>query len=214
MAALTFYPTFDGGNMGQSPGGSETTSATGWTVAKTAPTVYSRESLGTERAASTFAATAEPSGTPNLATLTDGEVTDPLSGTFSAGVWTATLKVIAVTSGGDQDGNLRFRIWKCNATLTTFTELTSGVIDGGTVTNLATTLAQTSAGATASIGPFTLTNECIYLQLAWKITGAGGATNRDVLLRKGPGITLVTPNFTATAAGTTYTEAGHGVEHG
>lgn len=199
MAAQTLFIDADGGIAGLTTvdPGAESTTATGWTVAKVAPTVYSEINPGVEQASGTFAAPVLPDGT-----FGDLISTSSFTGVFDAGVWTATMKVIAVTSGGDQDGALMFRLGKYDATLTTFTQLTSAVVTCGTVTNLTTAAAQTSAGSTPSIGPFTLTNEFLSIAIAWKITGAGGANTRDVLMRKATGITLVTPNFTAAAAAT------------
>lgn len=204
MAALTYFLVADNASFSQGletvDPGAEASTSTGWTVAKVAATNYSEMAGVIKRASTTFAATALPNASPDLAILGDSMGTvAKLSGTFDAGVWAATFKVIAVTSGGDQDGNIRYRIWK-SADASSFTELTSGAIVCGTVTNLATTASQTSAGSTASIGPFTLSNEWLFLQVAWQISGAGGANTRDVVLRKGTGITLVTPNFTAAAA--------------
>jgi len=183
--------------------GAEVTAVSGWTVAKVAPTVYSFFVSGVERLSSTFAATVQPdNSTGDVASCVAGSAGTPdlLTGTFAAGVWTASMKVIAVTLGGTQDGNLRFRIFKSNAAFSVFTELTSGGIDCGVVTNLAVGTAQASSGSTGSIGPFTFTNEVVWLQLGWKITGAGGSNTCDVLFRKGTAITLVTPNFTAGGA--------------
>lgn len=207
MAALTYFIDADWpitgvhGSTGLTltDPGAESSTVTGWTVAKIAPTAYSEISPGTKQVSGSFTSTAVPPAAFAGDLITDAA----LNGTFAAGVWTAAMKVIAVVSGGDQDGNLRFRLWKT----TLFngsgvsTELTSGAIECGTVTNLTTAAAQASSGSTASIGPFTLTNEFLVLALAWKITGAGGANTRDVVMRKGTGITLVTPNFTAAAAG-------------
>lgn len=180
--------------------GTEATSSpnTGWTVAKVAPTAYDRMLARAKDSSAFFGATVEPSGSPNSGGAgPDSCATDAvLNGTFAAGVWTVTEKVIAVTSGGDQDGNLRFRLWK-SANGSSFTELTSGAIDCSTVTNLATGTSQTTSASTGSIGPFTFTNEYLFVEFAWKITGAGGANTRDVIFRVGTGITLVTPTFTA-----------------
>lgn len=218
MAALTYFIDADRTITGVhgatgltlSDPGAEASTVSGWTVAKVAPTVYCDLFAGTKVASTSFAAPALPA-TPWSG---NGLITDAaLTGTFSAGIWTATMKVIAVVSGGDQDGNLRFRLWKT----TLFdgsgvtTELTSVAIDGGTVTNLTTAAAVASSGSTASIGPFTLSNEYLMLAVAWKISGAGGANTRDVVMRKATGITLVTPNFTPSAA--LPFQASEGEEH-
>jgi hypothetical protein len=217
LAAQTWFldPSSGFGGLSITDPGAEATSSTGWTVAKTAPTVYSLMSNGVERAAGTFGATAVPNGTsnPDGADSMISPLASPISGTYDAGTWTASFKVIGVSSGGDADGLIRAALWRCDSAFTTFT-LLAGPTEGGTVTNLATATSQASTVSFAGVAAKTLTSEHLVLQVGWKITGAGGATSRDVLLRVATGITLVTPNFTVAAAGNTYTKAGFGKENG
>jgi hypothetical protein len=130
----------------------------------------------------------------------------PSTGTFSGDTWYSSLSVIGVTSGGDQDGRARFRLWRsANPDATVPTELDSlGTIIGTTVTNLSTTVAQSSSGS-GFIPIFALQNEYLFLQAAWETTGAGGAADRDVLIRYGSlsaidGSGLVTAPFLDGAA--------------
>lgn len=200
MAAQTWWIDPSAGALQISDPGAESTTSTGWTVAKTAPTVYSPMSIGSEEAAATFGATAKPDGSTIGGSTFDflnSNVGSPLSGTYALGTWTAAFKVVAVSSGGDQDGLVRACLWKANAAVTVFTLIASPV-EGGAVTNLATSAAQASTVTFSSVPSVTLTNEVLILQIGWKITGAGGAVSRDVLLRRGTPITLVTPSFTAT----------------
>jgi hypothetical protein len=76
---------------------------------------------------------------------------------------------------------------------------------GTTVTNLSTTVAQSSA-ASAFIPFFDIANEYLFMQVAWEITGAGAAIDRDVLVRYGSmgatdGSGLVTSAFSNLAGG-------------
>jgi hypothetical protein len=85
------------------------------------------------------------------------------------------------------------------------TDLVPGTFVGTTVTNLSTTVAQSSA-ASVFVPTFTLVNEYLFLQAAWEITGVGGAVDRDVLVRYGSisqvdGSGLVTAPFANAAAG-------------
>jgi len=189
-SVLTLYcanPIVSGGNAGtlQTTVPPASTSTTGWTVATTASGNYSRQTYTTEKAATTFAGTPQPATAP-LGSAEDCWRYGPSTGTFSAGTWYSSLSVIGVTSGGDQDGRARFRFWRSNnPDATTPTELDSlGTIIGTTVTNLSTTVAQSSSGS-GYIGPFTLNNEYLFMQAAWEITGAGAAVDRDVLIRYG-----------------------------
>ena len=189
-SVVTLYcaqPIVSGGNAGtlQTTVPPASTSTTGWTVATTASGNYSRQTYNTEKAATTFAGTPQPASAP-LGSAEDCWRYGPSTGTFSAGTWYSSLSVIGVTSGGDQDGRARFRFWRSNnPDATTPTELDSlGTIIGTTVTNLSTTVAQSSSGS-GYIGPFTLNNEYLFMQAAWEITGAGAAVDRDVLIRYG-----------------------------
>lgn len=212
-SVLTLYcanPVVSGGNAGtlQTSVPPASTSTTGWTVATTASGNYSRQTYNTERAAATFGTTPQPSSSP-LGSGEDCWRYGPSTGTFSAGTWYSSLSVIGVTSGGDQDGRARFRLWRsANANATSPTELDSiGTIIGTTVTNLSTTVAQSSSGS-GYIGPFFLNNEYLFLQAAWEITGAGAAADRDVLIRYGSmnatdGSGLVTAAFNSGAVTST-----------
>src|ERR1051325_6184727 len=121
MAVETWYMTPDTTALVSTNTGAEATTATGWTVAKVAPTVYALMDASTERASASFGATAVPAGvtpttiTPAACLLQFNETgANHADGTFATGTWTATFKVIAVTSGGDQNGLIRAALWKCS----------------------------------------------------------------------------------------------------
>ena len=192
----------------------QTTSVTGWTVAKTAANRYSDLANGTERAAGTFGTTILPNTTapvvdnsyaataiytpPTL--LSDVQSISTLyeyNGYFPAGTWTFTFPVIAVTAGGVQDGAITMRVFKAPRSGTAFgttTELTSDLLQGTTVTNLTTTTAQNST-VTWAAPAFFLNKEFLICKMAWRITGAGNANNQDVLLRYGTGATITSSAF-------------------
>lgn len=183
------------------PGAS--TSTTGWTVGKIAAANYSRMTTINEKATGTFGATAQPSGAPANSAEDCFRISAATTGDFSTGTWYSSLSVIAVSAGGAQDGRARFRIWRsANADGTTATEVTQGTMVGTTVTNLATTVAQSSSASTL-VAAFSLANEYLFLQCAWEITGVGSANAQDVLIRLGSlapttGSGLATATFTAT----------------
>lgn len=148
------------------PGAS--TSTTGWIQGTTAVGNYSRLSFRDERAASTFAGTAQPSGSPLGKAQDCFRISGVTTGDFSAGTWYSSLSVIAVTSGGFQDGRARFRIWRsANADGTTATEITAGTMVGTSVADLATTVAQSSSAST-QVGAFSVSNEYLFQQIAWE----------------------------------------------
>lgn len=177
------------------------TSTTGWTVGTTALGNHSRMTYNTEKAASTFqGATPEPSGAPLGSAQDCWRLSGITTGQFSLGTWFSAVSLLAVTNGGTQDGNARFRIWRSsNADGTGATELTAGTMIGTVVTNLSTTVAQTSSASTR-IAASNLTNEYVFLQCAWEITGAAGNANADVLARVGPITSLTAGSFLVTSA--------------
>lgn len=190
----------------------QTTSVTGWTVAKLAANNYGELNNGLE--STVFSTTIVPNATaptvdnsyaataiytpPTLLNSTDSICTlYEYNGYFPAGNWIFSFPVIAVTSGGDQDGAITMRVFKAARSGTAFsgtTELTAALLQGTTVTNLTTTTAQTST-VTWAAPAFFLNNEFLICKIAWRIIGAGGANTRDVLLRWGTGATMTTPTF-------------------
>jgi hypothetical protein len=86
------------------------------------------------------------------------------------------------------------------------TEVTNGTMVGATVTNLSTTVAQSSA-ASQRVVAFPVNNEYLFLQPAWEISGAGAAADRDIVVRYGSmgatdGSGLVTAAFAVAGAPT------------
>lgn len=198
----------------EAPAATAATSATGWTVGKTALGNYSILNQGLEQGTGTFATTIIPAATaptvdnnyPSTAIYTPPTLlnsTDSIStlyeynGVFPAGTWTFNFPVIAVTAGGVQDGNIGIRVWRglrSGTAWASVTELTAARLEGTLVSNLTTTVAQTST-VTWSAPAFTLQNEFLIVSVAWEITGAGNANGQDVLLRWGSGASMVSPNF-------------------
>lgn len=177
MSILTLYmnnPEQSNSSAGlldlTTPGAS--TSTTGWIVGNTlVPARYSRQSFRQERDAVTFTSTAEPSDVPLGKAQDCWRISVGTSGTFSAGTWYSSVSVIAVSSGGFQDGRARFRIWRSsNEDGTSATEVTAGTMVGSLVTDLSTTVAQSSSAST-QIASFSLSGEYLFLQVAWENTG-------------------------------------------
>jgi hypothetical protein len=117
------------------------------------------------------------------------------NGTIPAGTWTLNFSVLALTAGGSQDGRIRARIWRSpSPTGAGAVELTSGIQTGTTVTNLTTTTPQTST-VTVALPSITLTNEYVFVQVAWDVTGAGASAFCDVMLLQGAASFFSTPAF-------------------
>lgn len=184
--------------MSETSPGTDATSAVGWTVGTQGGPIRASLDSGTKRASNTFSGTTQPDGTLDNSLGDALRSTNPYTGTFATGTWTFNFTVIGVTNSGAQDGIAYYRILKGSASDgSNATEVTSGSVTGSTVTNLTTT-AQTSSATTSSISSFTADNEYIFCQVAWEITGAGGMTTTDVVMRVGTNSTrLVSPTFTA-----------------
>ncbi|OGS01552.1 MAG: hypothetical protein A2V88_02695 [Elusimicrobia bacterium RBG_16_66_12] len=207
MAAKTWYVTntivgSTHQEMSESSPGSDATSSPnyGWTVGASAAGTYCRADAGSEITG--FAASPiEPDGSI-VTTANAGDCwrsANAMTGTFDTGTWLFQMAVIAVTAGGQMDGNAGFRLFKGKAANgSDAVEITSGRLVGSTVTNLATSAQQNSIHNSTSIPGFSVDGEYIFVQVGWEITGAG-AMLHDCIHRIGTTASLVTsPNFSAT----------------
>lgn len=207
MAALTWYLTNNSASVGSDlsasdPGAEAYRSpTTGWVVS-TGSTNRSAYYNDVERAASTFADTTPPDG--SLDTTNGDFWTSPttLNGSFDSGNWNIHVAVRAQTLGDTHDGLAYARVFRgANQDGSSATEVTGGTTAGSGVTDLLSTATQVST-VVISIGAFSVTNEYIFIQLAWGRTGGAGMTNGDVNLRIGNGSStgsrVVTTNFTET----------------
>lgn len=210
MAALTWYLTNNsvsvGSDLSETDPGAEAyrSPVTGWIVS-TGSTNHSAYFNDVERAASTFADANPPDG--SLDTTNGDFWTSPaaLTGDFASGNWNVHFACQAQTNGGAQDGRMRCRLFRGpNQDGSSATEITAAQQQGGLVTDLATATTQVST-ATFNPGAFSVTNEYLFIQLAWERTGAGGMTTSDVNVRighgSGNGSRVVTADFTATSTG-------------
>lgn len=209
MSILTWYcanPEQSGSSAGlltlTQPGAS--TSTTGWIVPSGESGTYSRMSFRQEKANTTFAYDpVQPDSGPLGLGQDCWRISDATTGDFSAGTWYSSLSVIGVTAGGIQDGRARFRLWRSsNADGTSATEVTAGAMIGTAITNLSTTVAQSSSAST-QIGAFSLANEYLFMQTVWETSNT----------------TITFDTFSSVAAGTstlswTHTPSGDGLIQG
>lgn len=192
MPAKTWYLTNAsvsvGSDLSETDPGAEAyrSPVTGWIVG-TGATNHSEYENDAERASSTFTGTTVPDGSLDTV-LGDFWVSPaPITGSFDAGNWNVHFACRANNNGGAQDGRMRCRLFRGpNQDGSGATEITAAQQQGGLVTNLATSATQVST-ATFDPGAFSVTNEYIFIQLAWERTGAGGMTTADVNVRIGNG---------------------------
>ena len=177
------------------------TLTTGWTVGQATAGEMSSMAAQVERARITFTATAQPSGAPSGVIGDCFRTPSRLRGDFLAGNFVCAFPVIAVSSGNNQDGRIRLRLWRSRFPDGALAhEITGSTLLGTVVTNLATSLQQIST-VTLTLPAFALAREFLFFQIAWEITGAGSTITRDVLLRSGLDAQITTPDLNLT---TTY----------
>lgn len=205
MPALTWYLTNNsvsaGSDLSLTDPGAEAyrSPVTGWVVS-TGLTNHSEWFNDVERAATTFTGTTVPDG--SLDTTNGDFWTSPtaLSGSFASANWNVHFSCRANTLGDTQDGRIRIRLFRgVNQDGSSATEITSAQQQGGLVTNLLTSATQVST-VTWNPGVISVTNEYIFVQLAWERTGAAGMSSGDVNARIGgaSGSRVITADFTAT----------------
>jgi hypothetical protein len=172
-----------------------TTSNSGWVVG-TGATLNSELQALNERASTTFVGSTVPDGTLDT-TLKDAFRTPILTGTFASGNWTFTFAVQSPTQGGAADGQIVFRLIKANADGSGATEITSAQQSASVCTNVSTS--DVNGTLTFNPGAITFTSQYLFIQVAWKRTGAGGMTTTNIRLRAGTastGTTVLSSDFT------------------
>ena len=173
------------------------TTAAGWVVG-TGSTLHSEfSSLPTDRASTTFVGTTVPDGTLDT-TLWDAFRTPVLNGTFASANWTFQFAVVSTVQAGAADGQIVFRLIKANADGSGATEITSAQQSASVCTNVGAT--DINGTLTFNPGAITFTNQYLFVQVAWKRTGAGGMTTTNIRLRTGSsasvGTTILSADFT------------------
>lgn len=206
MATKTLYPLdamasgVNWGDMQEDSAPATATMVTGWVVGTTTPPGYSRlrvtnESVnGNFQAASLIDAAAGPT---DFGTLADAwRSPTAYTGSFADTAWDFQFAILRIDGTSTPDGRLRFRVWKSadGTDATSPAELTSGTL----VTTIATNVSATPQNITASWSPgaITLTNEYLFFQGEWEITGAGSGAAYDVHVQQDSATRIITPNFT------------------
>jgi hypothetical protein len=188
----------------------------GWVVA-TGAVNHSAYAAGVERAATTFLNAVPPNGTLDTSLFDAFRTENPYLGTFASGNWEVHFVVRAVTSATGQDGRIRFRLMKGSADGISFTEITSGHQACSLLTDVST--GDNDSSLIFNPGAFAVTNEYLFLQLAWERTGGATMANADINWRTGSALTTGTriasasfadgaTSVTVTPTGTSLTFAG------
>lgn len=219
MAAITWYATNNLASnsshqeMSETDPGTEAYASpvTGWVVS-TGATNRSKFEAQTERAATTFDATTYPNGTIDTALGDCLRSATAYNGSFASANWVVHFESRANSNGGAQDGRMYCRLFRsANEDGSSATEITSAAQQGTLVSNLATSATLDSA-ATFNPGAFSVSNEYLFVQLAWERTGAGGMTSSDVNMRignaGGHGTRVVTSDFAQITEGSTNATLG------
>lgn len=219
MASLKFY-LYDAlvnswQKMDEATTGAATTA--GWIVS-TGTTNRSEWQSGTgsatERVATTFDAVTYPDGSLNASIFDAFRSTNAYTGDFSSANWTVVGAMRAVTNGGSQTGVLYCRLFKADSDGSNITEITSAAQASATSGTIGTA-ADTEVTITFNPGAWSISNQYIFLQIAWGRVAAGGMTSADVHFRTGSATTtgtrITTSTFVTTAdaasAGTSAVDA-------
>jgi len=182
---------------------SAATMPTGWVVG-TGATNHSEMDAQSERASSTFTGTTVPDGTLDT-TLKDAFRIGPLTGAFASGNWTFNFSVRSTVQAGAADGRIRFRLIKADADGANASEITGSQQQGSLCSNVGSG-ADVVSSLTVNPGAITLANQCVFVQVAWERTGAGGMSTTNMRLRAGvsssEGTRFVTSDFNSHISGT------------
>lgn len=177
---------------------------TGWVVGTTGT---GTGAFNSQVESSTFSGT-NPDGSIDTSAGDCLRTTSAYTGTFASGNWTVNFCVRSNTVVAGQ-GRMLCRLFRsANADGSSATEINAGVKTGSTVT-MSTSTTQNST-VTFNPGSFSVTNEFIFIQLAWERISAGGMSTSDVNMRVGNsaslGTRVVTPNLAiTTVVSTTFT---------
>jgi hypothetical protein len=217
LATKTFYlqnAAATGGNGGQllETTATDVITATGWVVG-TGSTNSGAMRWGVEWTPA-WSGTTDPDGSlDNTSGQADYLRTESAyTGTFANANWTFTFSLTAETQGGAADGRIVLRLFRgANADGSSATEITSAQQQCGIASNVGT---KVESALTLNPGSITLTNEYLFVQVAWLRTGAGGMSTSDVHLVTGSsssvGTRIVSSNFAATHSTTGALTAGTG----
>ncbi len=197
------------------------TSVTGWNV-RTTTTNYNTTGLSQGAEITGWGTTAIPNATaptvdnsyaataiytpPTLLSSTDSISTlYEYNGVFPAGNWVFNFPVISVTLGATGSGAITMRVFKgvrSGTAWASVTQLTGALLQGTTISNLSTTVTQTTT-VTWSAPEFRLNNEFLICKMGWRILTASGGNNADVVLRWGTGANMTSTNFKKRSYNTT-----------
>src|SRR5215207_5895332 len=182
---------------GTSPTITAGTTTHGWVVAKLAATRYAVMDFGTELGSATFVTT-DPLSTTALSNTVGNawRSENAYSGVFASANWTFSLAFRPSTTGAI--GRPRIQLWKGSAadgSNATRIGAVSVPAAGQTLNSTAATFTFTS---TVNPGAQTFSNEYLFVQVEWEITGTGaanGSNSRWYIAGTGATAAVVTSDF-------------------
>ena len=212
VKTLYFLPdTLASGSTAQASlqdGGSapSTASATaGWIVGNAVAGNSSPFKKGVKQIAASFGASANPVATIDDTNGNAFRSQNSFFGTFANTNWSFAFKLIStgVAATAQQDA-IRVRVFKSSDSTgqSGLTELTSGGVQGSTVTGNTST-EQTSTVTWTPSGTFTLNSEYLFVSVSIIVVvsaSGGGTSSSDWVLRTGSAAAITTPDFVLSAA--------------
>lgn len=167
---------------------------TGWVPGVTAATTPYRAMDSQAKPSTGWTATVLPAAaTVPDNTAGDSWVLGPFNGSFVSGNWTFTFGMIGVTRVGDTGtGAVAFRVMRgTNVTGAGSTEVTTAQQVSSTGNVMGATVSVTATWAAPAM---TLSNEYLFVEVAFKIVAAGQNSTTDTVFRAGTS-QIATTNF-------------------
>lgn len=176
----------------------------GWRVAKTSAGFSGELTVGVEQTTfSSNTTTPKPSALITGATPNAWRSVNQYKGDFDATAWTIKVACRSVSTAFSGTGRARVRVFaSVNADGSSARELTAATQVGTTVGPGSTSADVVSTVTWTPAAGFTLSNEYIFIAIAWEIVTASGSNTADCDIRTGSsgtttGSNILTGNFTA-----------------
>lgn len=176
----------------------------GWKVGKSSAGTSSELTVGTESTGFTSnTTTPKPTGLVTGSSPNAWRSVNPYSGSFDTTAWSIKVAVRSVSNAFSGAGRARVRVFaSANADGTGARELTAATQVGTTAGPGSTSADVISTVTWTPAAAINLSNEYIFIAVAWEIVTASGSNNADADIRTGSsgtttGSNILTGNFTA-----------------
>lgn len=160
----------------------DATTAFGWNMGQTVgPPRFCQKQFATEVGRTSAIWTTTITSSAPIPTLGDGWIIGPFEGIFDASVWPLTMSLRSVTSAGNQQGRLVYKVYSTNnpEDPTTYVSQTATWASSSICAILTPANAQRRVSASISLPQMRLNNEYLIFQEVFSLTVIGGNNNAD-----------------------------------